>query len=37
MEVTGTSFSPVNIAEGIIGVSEIDAILALPFVKWMEE
>lgn len=37
MEVNATSFGPVNIAEGSARAAEINAILALPFVKWIEE
>ena len=37
MKVTGSSFGPVNIIEGQIKGSDIQTLLELPLVKWVEE
>jgi len=37
MDVTDYSFGPVNLAEGVVAGTDVETILSLPFVKWMEE
>jgi len=37
MEVTGTSFGPMNIIEGRVKGTDISNVVALPLVKWVEE
>ncbi|MBN2390040.1 MAG: hypothetical protein JXR84_04930 [Anaerolineae bacterium] len=37
MEVREYAFGAVNLAEGTVAASDVETILALPFVKWMEE
>ena len=37
MEVTSYSFGPVNFAEGSASAGKLEEILALSFVKWVEE
>ncbi len=37
MEVREYSFGPVNLAKGTVAAADVETILALPFVKWMEE
>jgi len=37
MEITSTSFGPMNIIEGKVKGTEISNIVALPLVKWVEE
>jgi hypothetical protein len=37
MDVTGTSFGPINIIEGSVKGANISNILAMPLVKWVEE
>ena len=37
MEVREYSFGPVNLAEGAVAATDVETILSLPFVKWMEE
>ena len=37
VQVTGYSFGPVNLAEGTISGTDLEKLLALPFVKWIEE
>lgn len=37
VQVSGYSFGPVNFAEGSILASDLPQLLALPFVKWVEE
>ena len=36
VEVSGYSFGPVNIAEGTVAAADVEKILPLPFVKWVE-
>lgn len=37
LEISGTSFGPVNIAEGVVVGKDIERILSMPVVKWVEE
>ncbi|MCP4539797.1 MAG: hypothetical protein GY832_21880 [Chloroflexi bacterium] len=37
MEVREYTFGPVNMAKGIVAGTDVETILSLPFVKWMEE
>jgi hypothetical protein len=37
MEITSTSFGPMNIIEGKVKGTEISNIVAMPLVKWVEE
>jgi hypothetical protein len=37
MEVRDYSFGPVNLAEGTVAAVDVETVLSLPFVKWMEE
>jgi hypothetical protein len=37
IEVKDYSFGPVNLVEGAVAATDVETILSLPFVKWMEE